>query len=135
MKIGELAKHSGCSIQTIRYYEKEALISAPERTEGNFRVYHITVLERLSFIKNCRALGLALSDIKLLISLQSSPGKPCEAVNEIIDSHLHVVQSRISDLQKLYADLKQLRLKCGSTKSVDQCEILGELQPKKLKTI
>jgi DNA-binding transcriptional MerR regulator len=28
MKIGELAKRSGCSVQTIRYYEKEGLISA-----------------------------------------------------------------------------------------------------------
>lgn len=130
MKIGELAKRSGCSIQTIRYYEKEALISAPERTEGNFRVYNMAVLERLSFIKNCRALGLALSEVKLLISLQNSPKTQCKAINEIIDSHLLVVESRISDLEKLYVDLKQLRLKCGSTKSVDQCGILGELQPK-----
>ena len=80
MKIGELAKRSGCSIQTIRYYEKEGLISAPERTEGNFRLYNSVVLEKLSFIKNCRALDLTLSEIKHLVSLQNSPETPCEAV-------------------------------------------------------
>ena len=78
MKIGELAKRSGCSIQTIRYYEKEGLISAPERTEGNFRLYNSVVLEKLSFIKNCRALDLTLSEIKHLVSLQNSPETPCE---------------------------------------------------------
>lgn len=130
MKIGELAKRSGCSIQTIRYYEKEGLISAPERTEGNFRVYSAVALENLSFIRNCRALDLTLSEIKHLISLQSSPGTPCEAVNEMIDSHLQVVESRIEGLQKLHGDLKQLRLKCGNARSVDQCGILGELLPK-----
>ncbi|MCG8438495.1 MAG: MerR family DNA-binding transcriptional regulator, partial [Pseudomonadales bacterium] len=46
MKIGELAKRSGCSIQTIRYYEKEGLISAPARTDGNFRVYDTPALEK-----------------------------------------------------------------------------------------
>lgn len=130
MKIGELAKRSGCSIQTIRYYEKEGLISAPERTEGNFRVYSAVALENLSFIRNCRALDLTLSEIKHLISLQNSPGTPCEAVNQIIDAHLLVVESRISDLQKLHGDLKLLRLKCGNARSVDQCGILGELLPK-----
>lgn len=130
MKIGELAKRSGCSIQTIRYYEKEGLISAPERTEGNFRLYNSVVLEKLSFIKNCRALDLTLSEIKHLVSLQNSPETPCEAVNEMIDTHLLVVESRIEDLQKLHGDLKQLRLKCGNARSVDQCGVLGELLPK-----
>jgi Cd(II)/Pb(II)-responsive transcriptional regulator len=130
MKIGELAKLSGCSIQTIRYYEKEGLISAPERTEGNFRVYNAVALEKLAFIKNCRALDLTLSEIKRLISLQHSPSTPCEGVNEMIDMHLLVVESRIEDLQNLHGDLRKLRLKCGNARSVDQCGILGELSPR-----
>ena len=130
MKIGELAKLSGCSIQTIRYYEKEGLISAPERTEGNFRVYNAVALEKLAFIKNCRALDLTLREIKRLISLQHSPSTPCEAVNEMIDMHLLVVESRIEDLQNLHGDLRKLRLKCGNARSVDQCGILGELSPR-----
>ena len=39
MKIGELSKKSGCSIQTIRYYEREGLLLNPNRSEGNFRLY------------------------------------------------------------------------------------------------
>lgn len=39
MKIGELSDESGCKVVTIRYYEKEGLLSKPERTEANYRVY------------------------------------------------------------------------------------------------
>ena len=130
MKIGELAKRSGCSIQTIRYYEKEGLISAPARSDGNFRLYDTTALEKLAFIKNCRALDLTLSEIRHLISLQHSPGTPCEVVNDMIDAHLHVVESRIADLQNLQRDLQRLRHKCGHARSIDQCGILNELSPK-----
>jgi len=133
MKIGELAKLSGCSIQTIRYYEKEGLISAPARTEGNFRVYDKYALENLFFIKNCRALDLTLDEIKQLIALQHSPGTPCEKVNDMIDAHLTVVETRISDLQKLRDDLQALRQKCGDARSVEQCGILDELSPKSRK--
>ncbi len=129
MKIGELAKRSGCSIQTIRYYEKEGLIPAPERTDGNFRLYNTLTLEKLSFIKNCRALDLTLSEIKQLILLQYSPDTPCEVVNEMIDTHLQVVEARITDLRKLLSDLKKLRQKCGKERSIEHCGILGELSP------
>lgn len=130
MKIGDLAKRSGCSIQTIRYYEKEGLISAPARSDGNFRLYDTTALEKLSFIKNCRALDLTLGEIKHLIALQHSPGTPCEVVNDMIDAHLHIVETRITDLQNLQRDLKRLLHKCGHARSVDQCGILNDLSPK-----
>jgi len=135
MKIGELAKRSGCSIQTIRHYEKEGLISAPARSDGNFRLYDTAALEKLSFIKNCRALDLTLSEIKHLISLQHSPGTPCAVVNDMIDAHLHIVETRIADLQNLQCDLKRLRHKRGRARSIDQCGILNELSPKSQLTL
>ena len=130
MKIGALAKRSGCSVQSIRYYEKEGLISAPARTDGNFRLYDAGALEKLSFIKNCRTLDLTLGEIKQLISLQHLPDMPCEAVNDMIDAHLNVVQSRIADLQNLFGELKRLRHRCGHARTVDQCGILEGLSPK-----
>jgi Cd(II)/Pb(II)-responsive transcriptional regulator len=130
LKIGELAKRSGCSVQAIRYYEKEGLIPLAPRSEGNFRLYGSPALEKLSFIKNCRALDLTLGEIKHLISLQNSPGKPCESVNEMIDTHLQIVETRINELANLQRDLSRLRQKCEQSRSIDQCGILNELSPK-----
>ncbi|WP_096087137.1 Cd(II)/Pb(II)-responsive transcriptional regulator [Agaribacterium haliotis] len=129
MKIGRLAKSSGCSIQTIRYYEKVGLIAASSRTEGNFRLYDSYTLEKLQFIKHCRSLDLTLNEIKQLIELKSSPESNCEEVNHIIDNHLHLVESRIEELKKLHLDLNVLRHRCTSPKKVGQCGILEGLAP------
>ncbi len=129
MKISEMSKRSGCSIQAIRYYEKEGLITAPARTEGNFRLYGSEEIERLSFINNCRALDLSLSEIKHLLELQSLPSTPCETVNVMIDDHLNVIETRLADLQKLQSSLRKLRPRCNSKRSIDQCGILEALSP------
>ena len=59
-KIGELARHVGCRVVTIRYYEKEGLLRSPERTAGNYRLYDETDVERLRFIQRCRSLDMSL---------------------------------------------------------------------------
>lgn len=127
MKIGELAKSTGCSIQTIRYYEKEGLILAKSRSEGNFRLYDKTALEKLLFIKHCRSLDLTLKEIKQLIQLQNSPESDCKGVSDMIDSHLDLLESRIKELKKLHNDLSALRQRCTSPKAVSQCGILEGL--------
>ena len=130
MKIGELAKLSGCPIQTIRHYEKEGLISAPSRTEGNFRVYDNTAVENLLFIRNCRALDLNLSEIKQLIELQHSPNTPCAAVDNMINARLKEVEARINNLDKLRKDLQRIQQQCDNARSVGRCGIIEELTTK-----
>ena len=58
MKIGELAKLADCQVETVRYYEREGLLPAPARSEGNYRLYSSEHLERLTFIRNCRTLDM-----------------------------------------------------------------------------
>ena len=73
MKIGELSKRTDCSIQTIRYYEKEKLLQSIQRSEGNYRLYDEAAVEQLGFIKLCRSLDLSLSEIRQLIAPKRSP--------------------------------------------------------------
>ena len=54
MKIGELAKLTGCSVQTIRYYEKQNLLESTARSEGNFRLYDTSAVGQLMFIKHLK---------------------------------------------------------------------------------
>ena len=63
MTIGELARKTGCGIETIRYYEHEGLLPKPARTSGNFRRYGQEHAELLSFIRHCRPLDMALNEI------------------------------------------------------------------------
>lgn len=60
MRIGELARRADCPVDTIRYYEKERLLSRARRTSANYRVYGPEHAARLAFIRRCRSLDMSL---------------------------------------------------------------------------
>ena len=94
MKIGELAKVAHCSVETIRYYEKEALLPQTARSEGNSRVYGAAHVERLRFIRNCRNLDMSHEEIHALLALTDKPQDGCGGINDVFDQHIaHVDQT------------------------------------------
>ncbi len=130
MKIGELAKQTNCSVQTIRHYDKKGLISASARSEGNFRIFDQSAIDRVMFIKHCRSLDLSISEIHQLLQLAESPNSGCDDINTMIDGHIVEVEQRIMELQLLRKQLKSLRDSCTSERTVEQCGILSTLSAK-----
>lgn len=130
MKIGELAKLTGCSVQSIRFYEKEKLLSALRRSEGNYRLYDRNNLKQLIFIKHCRNLDITLAEIKQLLDLKQSPETQCEDVNHLIDEHIKQINLRMTELKKLKGSLTDLRSKCRDNQIVKNCGILQDLLTK-----
>ncbi|MNP11117.1 HTH-type transcriptional regulator ZntR [compost metagenome] len=128
MKIGELAKITGCPVETIRYYEREGLLPEPARSEGNYRQYDASHVERLSFIRHCRSLDMTQDEIRILLGLRDSPEADCGTANRLIDEHLHHVEVRIAELQSLRHQLTDLRARCSGTGNSEDCGILRELQ-------
>ncbi|UUA74949.1 Cd(II)/Pb(II)-responsive transcriptional regulator [Cellvibrio sp. QJXJ] len=127
MKIGALAKQIGLSVQTIRFYEQEGLVSVPQRTEGNYRLYDAESLRQLGFIKQCRNLGLTLDEIRELIRYQTTPDEACGEINRIIDAHVQEVDSRITEFTALRGQLNALRIQCNTNRVVKDCGILHAL--------
>ena len=112
MRISDLAKATGASIETVRYYERAGLLRAAGRTEGNYRVYRPADVERLKFIRNCRALDMALDEIRTLLQFRDQPRENCGAVNQLLDDHIGHVTDRIRELKALEKQLKTLREEC-----------------------
>ena len=127
MKIGELAKKAGCQVETVRYYEREGLLPAPARSEGNYRLYGAPHLERLVFIRNCRTLDMTLEEIQRLLALRDLPHESCAGINSLVDEHIEHVQARIDSLQALRAQLTELRDRCNDPKEAEGCGILRQL--------
>lgn len=127
MKIGELARLTDSQVETIRYYEREGLLPAPARTQGNYRTYTQAHVERLSFIRNCRSLDMTLEEIRSLLQLRDSPQDQCESVNALIDEHIEHVNARVASLQALQQQLLDLRRRC-SDGAADHCGILERLE-------
>jgi Cd(II)/Pb(II)-responsive transcriptional regulator len=127
MKIGELAQIAQCTVETIRYYEKEGLLPEPGRTAGNFRVYGPAHTERLRFIRNCRALDMSHHEIHTLLALADQPEQGCHAVNEVLDAHIAHVDERIRELEQLRQQLTALRGRCRDEQAMPACGILQGL--------
>lgn len=127
MKIGELASASSTAIETIRYYEREGLLPAPARSEGNFRLYQEAHLERLQFIRYCRSLDMSLDEVRALLTFKDDPASDCGDVNALLDEHIGHVARRIKELRSLEKQLRELRQRCSAARPARQCGILAGL--------
>lgn len=127
LKIGELASRTGCQVETIRYYEREELLPEPARSEGNYRLYNDAHVDRLTFIRHCRSLDMALDEIRTLLTFRDAPEQNCGDVNALLDEHIGHVAGRIAELKTLEMQLKKLRHLCSKVQSTKECGILNEL--------
>lgn len=127
LTIGELSRRAGVKVPTIRYYEQTGLMNAPERSEGNQRRYSRADLERLTFIRHGRDLGLPVEAIRDLIALSGHPDAPCDEANRIAAQHLADVRARIERLQMLEAELARIVASCDGNHAVKECRVLEAL--------
>lgn len=127
MRIGELGKKADCLVQTVRFYEAEGLLPKPARSEGNFRLYDDVHLQRLMFIRRCRAKDMTLGEIRQLLNFRDRPQLDCAEVNALIDSHIGQVRAKIKELRELERELMELRRSCNIACTSIECGILNSL--------
>ena len=130
MMIGLLSRLTDTKVETIRFYEKSGLLPEPARTEGNYRSYEPSHLNRLSFIRRARDLGFSLDQVKALLRLSDDRSQSCTAVDDIAKTHREEVESKIRDLQALKAELDRIidSCRCGT---VAECRIIESLSPER----
>ena len=127
LKIGELAKRSGCLVETIRFYEKQGLLPLTARSQGNFRLYGEEHAERLQLIRHCRSLDMTLDEIRDLLKFKDAPQDNCSEVNLLLDKHIGHVAHRIQELKVLEKQLISLRQLCQTPEAGKDCRILQNL--------
>lgn len=98
--IGQLARAAGLPTSTLRYYEREGLLSPVSRSRAGYRVSDEESLERLKAIRLAQRAGLSLADVKELSDLQGERGF-YEAMKQRLAERLREVDERIGQLQEL----------------------------------
>jgi DNA-binding transcriptional MerR regulator len=73
MRIGELAKRAGVSVQAIRFYERRRLMRTPRRTPAGYRLYDENDLESVAIIKKMQRFGFKLVEIRRVLQLWVLP--------------------------------------------------------------
>lgn len=126
LSIGNLARRTGCKVQTIRYYEQIGLMPEPGRTAGNQRFYGERHAERLAFIRHSRELGFPLEAIRELLQLSDDRNRSCERADRIARAHLLEVNLRIASLTALKGELERMVRQCVQGRIAD-CRVIEVL--------
>lgn len=107
MLIGELAKQSGLSVQTVRFYEREGLLPAPARRRSGYRIYTDAELRQLKFIKQAKTLGFTLKEVRRILDTRKRGLCPCDEVKTTAADHLQNVRKQIRQLQRFERELSK----------------------------
>ena len=106
--IGDLARETGISDKTIRYYEYIGILPQPARLDNGYRVYDESDVARLQFIRHARALDLPLDDIEEILALRERGEAPCLYVMHLLEDKVDEVGQRIAALERLRQELIDL---------------------------
>jgi MerR family mercuric resistance operon transcriptional regulator len=126
LKRSDLAKLTGCNLETIRYYEGVGLMPDPPRSPAGHRRYATAHVERLSFIMRARDLGFTMEEIRGLLSMLDCGSHTCGEVEKRGRDHLNVVRAKIKDLQNIEAILAETIAKCSGS-DARECPLLTVL--------
>lgn len=126
MNIGQAAEQSGVSAKMIRYYEQIGLITPPDRTDSNYRVYGTDDVHVLRFIRRARTLGFSVEETAALLALWQDKTRASAEVKDIAQSHIQALETKIDELQGMVKTLKHLVHCCQGDNRPD-CPILDDL--------
>ncbi|EKO5124708.1 Zn(2+)-responsive transcriptional regulator [Vibrio fluvialis] len=130
-QIGELAKRCGVSTDTLRFYEKNALISPAGRSDSGYRLYDEENQKQVSFILKAKDLGLSLEEIKELLEIRlEATEHSCAEVKSITSAKLALIDEKIAELTRIRSALKKINDACCGHRDDDasHCSILAALE-------
>ena len=113
--IQDVSKKTGLSAHTLRYYEKEGLITGIERSQGGFRQYTDEDLEALSLICCLKNTGMSLQEITRFVTLTHEGEQTLKERVELLREHRENVIARMAEMQK-YLDKVTWKLNFFSEK-------------------
>jgi MerR family mercuric resistance operon transcriptional regulator len=122
----ELARRSGCNLETIRYYEKIGMMPDPRGSGTGYRYYDAALVRRLRFILRARELGFAIDEVRGLLNLIDGGTETCAEVKHRTEQHLADVRVKIVDLKRIEKILAETAAKCSGA-AVPECPILDAL--------
>lgn len=131
LKIGEVARRTGVSVETVRYYEREGILAPPARRPSGYRAYPEEAVRRVRFAKRAQQLGFSLKAIDELLALRHDPkGRACR-VKRSAAALVAEIDERIATLARMRDALAALEEACDGRGSASRCSILDALDDAK----
>jgi MerR family copper efflux transcriptional regulator len=99
MQIGEVARQTGVSTKTIRYYEDIGVLPPPRRASNGYRDYQADAVDRLRFVRDAQETGLTLAEVSSILEMRGHDQATCHHVVDLLERHLADVDRRIETLR------------------------------------
>ena len=107
MRIGEVAKRSGVSADTIRYYERIGLLPKAPRTTAGYREYGVSAVDRVRLVQNALRFGFSLKQVGAFLQVRQAGGAPCKHVRAAGTQILEAIEQRIAELTPSRESIKE----------------------------
>jgi DNA-binding transcriptional MerR regulator len=101
LRIGELARISGVSADTLRHYERKGLLTS-RRSPNGYRAYPHQAVDRVMLIRNALAIGFGLDELARILKIRDAGGAPCRQVRSM-------VMAKLRDLETLLCEMTVMR--------------------------
>ncbi len=124
LTIGKVAEAAGVATTTLRFYEREGLLSPTDRSRAGYRLYDEGAVQRLEFIRAAQAVGFTLDDIRALLELNGDT--PCKQVQSLIERRLAEVDAKLADLTRVRSTLADAVQRCRKSKK--GCAVVADLK-------
>jgi len=112
------------NVETIRYYQRRALVDEPDKPLGGHRRYAPAAVGRVKFIRRAQQLGFTLEEVKSLLRLEDGGG--CRETRQLAEHKLTIIEERIAALTRMRSALRELIAQCGDERS-RTCPIIATL--------
>ncbi len=127
LRIGRVAKLTGVTVETVRFYEREGLLEQPPRRPSGYREYPEEVVRQIRFIKRAQQLGFTLKGIAELLALKHDPSRSACEVKQGAERLIAEITGRISTLNRMRDALSELTRACAGEGTTSECSILDAL--------
>jgi DNA-binding transcriptional MerR regulator len=113
MRIGEVARDAGVTVDTVRFYERVGVLPAPMRTESGYRDYEPGTVERIRLTRELQAIGFTLADAVDALAAHDAGGATCESERWRLDAALARVDAKLAELNALRGRIEQAQDACA----------------------
>jgi MerR family mercuric resistance operon transcriptional regulator len=128
LTIGKVARQAGVGVETVRFYEREGLITEPVRSGSGYRQYPEETVSRIRFIRRAKELGFSLREIRELLSLRVAPDRSTAEVKAHVQAKTADIEQKIRMLRRIKKTLLDLVDACDGCGPMGDCPILGALE-------
>ena len=112
MKIGQVAKQAGVSIDTVRFYERRGVLPAPDRTPSGYRTYKESTVERIRFARALQHLGFTLDEAIDALHSNDTGTATCESELWRMQAVIDRIDTKIAELQATRRDVSETMAAC-----------------------